>query len=155
MNQMNEQHRRIFNDVNERALQLKERSLAYFTAFESSHNAIIRLRLSGLIHDRHAARLRMRLLRQFESISIPAPVNQRDYELRIVQSDVSSRQLELEGEVAKWKSYFIPFAIVHAGQYGEAHYGKNCLHFTHYDLLKEAGARLVDFTRCGDPLEQP
>lgn len=58
---------------------------------------------------------------------------------------------ELEREVALWKEHFIPFAIVHAGQYGKDHYGREgCLHFTHYDLLKKAGARLVDFTRCGD-----
>lgn len=58
---------------------------------------------------------------------------------------------QLERELAQWKQNFIPFAIVHAGQYGKEHYGKEgCLHYTHYDLLKEAGARLVDFTRCGD-----
>lgn len=58
---------------------------------------------------------------------------------------------QLERELAQWKENFIPFAIVHAGQYGKDRYGKEgCLHFTHYDLLKEAGARLVDFTRCGD-----
>lgn len=58
---------------------------------------------------------------------------------------------QLEREVSKWKQHFISFACVHAGQYGREHYGKEgCLHFTHYDLLKEAGARMDDFTRCGD-----
>jgi hypothetical protein len=59
---------------------------------------------------------------------------------------------QLERELADWKDHFIPFAIIHAGQYGKEHYGKEgCLHYTHYDLLSEAGANLVYFQRCGEP----
>ena len=61
-------------------------------------------------------------------------------------------EADIEREVTRWKDLFVTFAIVHAGRYGEEHYGKGCMHFTHYDLLKEAGARLVDFKRCGDSL---
>jgi len=67
-----------------------------------------------------------------------------------------ARELERESEqlrreVAKWKNAFIPFAIVHAAEYGRSRFGKEgCLHFTHYDLLHEAGAKLDAFTRCGD-----
>lgn len=57
----------------------------------------------------------------------------------------------LEREVKRWKEHFIPFAIIHAAGYGRDHYGEGCLHFTHYDLLAEAGARMDDFKRCGAP----
>jgi hypothetical protein len=52
-------------------------------------------------------------------------------------------------EVERWKKNFLAFTIAHACQYGEEHHGKDCLHYTHYDLLKEAGARMDDFKRCG------
>ena len=77
------------------------------------------------------------------------PDNDPHLPTMLVELTIHAKQLERE--LAQWKQNFIPFAIVHAGQYGKDHYGKEgCLHFTHYDLLKEAGARLVDFTRCGD-----
>jgi len=53
-------------------------------------------------------------------------------------------------EVALWKKRIIPFLAVHAGNYGRDHYGENCLHFTHYDMLADAGGRMDDFKRCGD-----
>ena len=62
---------------------------------------------------------------------------------------------QLEQEVAKWKENFMPFALIHAARYGAERYGKDCIHFTHYDMLKEAGARLVDFKRCGDSQNDP
>lgn len=80
-----------------------------------------------------------------------------DDECPAVESfEVAIRQLglgdikALQNEVAKWKQNFIPFAVVHAGEYGKELYGKEgCLHFTHYDLLAEAGGRMDNFTRCG------
>ena len=59
-----------------------------------------------------------------------------------------ARTLELE--VARWKKNIIPFLAVHAGTYGRDHYGEGCMHFTHYDMLTEAGGRMDDFERCGD-----
>lgn len=59
--------------------------------------------------------------------------------------------LAFEEELAKWKSRFITFAVMHASIYGRDHYGDGCLHWTHYDMLKEAGARMDDFKRCGQP----
>lgn len=58
---------------------------------------------------------------------------------------------ELESEVARWKKNIIPFLAVHAGNYGRDHYGEGCMHFTHYDMLAEAGGRMDDFKRCGAP----
>ena len=56
-----------------------------------------------------------------------------------------------ESEVQQWKKNIIPFLAVHAGAYGRDHYGEGCMHFTHYDMLAEAGARMDSFKRCGDP----
>jgi hypothetical protein len=53
-------------------------------------------------------------------------------------------------EVARWKKAIIPFLTVHAAAYGRELYGDGCMHFGHYDMLKEAGARMDDFRRCGD-----
>ena len=54
-------------------------------------------------------------------------------------------------EVERWKQNTIPFLAVHAGVYGKEHYGfDGAMHFTHYDMLAAAGARMIDFTRCGD-----
>lgn len=57
----------------------------------------------------------------------------------------------LDREVERWKKSIIPFLAVHAGVYGRDHYGECCMHFTHYDLLKEAGGRMDDFKRSGAP----
>jgi hypothetical protein len=68
--------------------------------------------------------------------------------------DLHIELMDAREEVAKWKQNFIAFAIVHAGQYGKDHFGKEGrLHFLHYDLLKEAGARMDDFKRYGDPAQ--
>lgn len=56
---------------------------------------------------------------------------------------------ELLDEVNLWKDRFVMFAIVHAAQWGRDHYGEGYLHPTHYNLLQEAGARLVDFKKGG------
>ena len=57
---------------------------------------------------------------------------------------------DARAEVALWKKRIVPFLAVHAGNYGKDHYGENCLHFTHYDMLAEAGGRMDDFKRCGE-----
>lgn len=57
----------------------------------------------------------------------------------------------LENEVARWKNNIIPFLAVHAGSYGSDHYGEGCMHYTHYDMLAEAGGRMDDFKRSGEP----
>ena len=54
-------------------------------------------------------------------------------------------------EVARWKKNIIPFLAVHAGTYGRDHYGEGCMHYTHYDMLAEAGGRMDDVKRCGPP----
>lgn len=62
---------------------------------------------------------------------------------------------KLATEVEKWKMRFTAFAATQAADYGRDRYGEACMHFTHYDLLKEAGARMDSFKRCGDPLITP
>jgi uncharacterized membrane protein len=62
---------------------------------------------------------------------------------------------KLATEVEKWKMRFTAFAATQAADYGRDRYGEGCMHFTHYDLLKEAGARMDSFKRCGDPLITP
>ena len=54
----------------------------------------------------------------------------------------------LREEVKKWKQLFVNFAVIHCGQFGEQNFGKDYLHPLHYDLLKEAGARMVNFKRA-------
>lgn len=66
-------------------------------------------------------------------------------------NDISKQIKALQAEVEVWKQRFIPFAIVHAGAYGKDLFKKDgCLYYKHYDMLKAAGARMDDFTRCGD-----
>lgn len=76
--------------------------------------------------------------------------------MRFVEMSFLARQLERElsqavkvaGEALDlWKRRFITFAIIHAAQYGIDHHGEGCLNAVHYDMLKEAGARLDDFKR--------
>lgn len=55
---------------------------------------------------------------------------------------------KLERDKNKWKKAIIPFLAVHAAQYGKERFGEGCMIDSHYDLLKEAGARMDDFTRC-------
>lgn len=55
---------------------------------------------------------------------------------------------EARAEVEKWKHHFITFACIHAAAYGKEHYGDGYMHPAHYDLLKEAGARMDDFKRA-------
>lgn len=67
--------------------------------------------------------------------------------------EAGQRITELSAEVERWKDNFIPFLAVHAGNYGREHYGEGCMHYAHYDMLAEAGGRMDDFKRCGDPSE--
>jgi hypothetical protein len=60
------------------------------------------------------------------------------------------RAEKLEVEVERWKKAIIPFLAVHAAQYGKEHYGEGGMHYTHYDMLQEAGARMVAYKRCGE-----
>lgn len=69
----------------------------------------------------------------------------------LLASTLERELAEAGKEVARWKNHFIPFAVIHAKTYGRDHYGEGCLHFTHYDLLEAAGARMDDFKRCGAP----
>ena len=62
---------------------------------------------------------------------------------------------ELEAEVAKWKSRFISLGAAAAQRYGTERWGDNCLHYLHYDMLEQAGARMDDFCRCGDDGDVP
>ncbi len=63
-------------------------------------------------------------------------------------SEKTAEVARLREDVKRWKELFVNFAIVHCGQYGEQHFGKDYLHPLHYDLLKEAGARMVDFKQA-------
>ena len=54
----------------------------------------------------------------------------------------------IERDRDKWKKAIIPFLAVHAAQYGKERFGEGCMIDSHYDLLKDAGARIDDFTRC-------
>ena len=56
-------------------------------------------------------------------------------------------------EVEKWKKLTIPYLAIHAGIYGRDRYGEGCLHYTHYDILEEAGAKMDCFKRRGFPAE--
>lgn len=74
--------------------------------------------------------------------------------LRTVEKHVVAARKERDearAEVARWKKNIIPFLAVHAGTYGRDHYGEGCMHYTHYDMLAEAGGRMDDFKRCGAP----
>ena len=55
---------------------------------------------------------------------------------------------ELSKDIARWKSNFSAFAIVHCAKYGQDHFGKDMLHPKHYDLLEEAGCRMASFKRA-------
>lgn len=66
-----------------------------------------------------------------------------------------ARAVEMERENAEWKRRIIPFLAIHAANYGLDHYGEGCMHFTHYDMLAEAGGRVDDFKRCGDSSLRP
>jgi hypothetical protein len=62
----------------------------------------------------------------------------------LIMCEVSEK---LEMEVARWKMETMPFLAIYAVEYGEKHIGKGSLFADHYDLLEEAGARMVDFHR--------
>ena len=72
-------------------------------------------------------------------------------ELQWAMLGMATERDNLVADVARWKKNIIPFLAVHAGTYGRDHYGEGCLHFTHYDMLAEAGGRMDDFKRCGEP----
>lgn len=76
-------------------------------------------------------------------------------DLRGKYADLRARAVEMEKENAEWKRRIIPFLAVHAANYGLDHYGMGCMHFTHYDMLAEAGGRVDDFKRCGDSSARP
>jgi hypothetical protein len=65
----------------------------------------------------------------------------------------TARKLERERdaalkEVKKWKEKTITFGAVFMAPYGRDHYGEGMLHPDHYDILKDAGARMDDFKRA-------
>lgn len=64
------------------------------------------------------------------------------------RGELTNEVARLKEETKRWKDLFVNFAIVHCAQYGEQHFGKDCLHPNHYDLLEEAGARMVDFKKA-------
>ena len=70
-------------------------------------------------------------------------------ELKFPEVVPAEEAKRLEAEVEKWKSHFISMGAVAAQKYGAERFGENCLHYLHYDMLKEAGARMDDFHRCG------
>lgn len=70
-------------------------------------------------------------------------------EIEAKLNEAVEKIIGLEAEVAKWKSHFIALGAVTAQKYGAGRFGENCLHYLHYDMLKEAGARMDDFHRCG------
>lgn len=79
----------------------------------------------------------------------------QDLRSRIPASPVFLEEVERQkaaalSDVERWKKNFIPFAAMHASSYGRELYGEGCLHYTHFDMLEEAGARMDDFVRCGD-----
>ena len=52
-----------------------------------------------------------------------------------------------EAEVKRWKELFVNFGVIHCANYGREHFGDGFMHPFHYDLLKEAGARMDDFKK--------
>lgn len=67
---------------------------------------------------------------------------------RLSDGEIACRLADIMSERVRWKDLFIPFAILHAAPYGKNYFGDGYLYPTHYDLLKEAGARMDDFKRA-------
>jgi len=111
----------------------------------SDANAELANYCDRLIRERNEARVYADKLAQ----GLPVGMLPKDVE------NLRDANANLATEVEKWKMRFTSFAATQAADYGRDRYGEGCMHFTHYDLLKEAGARMDSFKRCGDPLITP